>query len=85
MATRIRIRLVGEAERLRVRAFQHPVLSVEDQVSTIFDAWKAYRKPGLEHYFHNWADHAPAGCFEDRQHIRNVRVALEAQGFIFED
>ena len=85
MATRIRIRLVGEAERLRVRAFQHPVLSVEDQVSAIWDAYKLYRKPGIEYYFHLWADRAPIDTLSDRQHIRSVRVALEAQGVIFED
>jgi hypothetical protein len=55
------------------------------QAAKIIESWKAYRKPGLEYYFHNWADHAPAGCFEDRQHRRNVRAAFEAMGFIFGD
>jgi hypothetical protein len=61
------------------------LMTVEDQVSAIWDAYKPYRKPGIEYYFHLWADHAPIDTLSDRQHVRSVRAAFEAQGVIFED
>jgi hypothetical protein len=86
MAATIPHRHVGEAERLRIRALQRvPVLSVEDQADKIIESWKAYRKPGLAYFFHAWSDRAPIEFFDDRQHRRDVRVALEAQGFILGD
>ena len=86
MAATIPHRHVGEAEGLRIIALRRvPVLSVQDQVSAILDAWKAYRKPGLAYFFHAWADRAPIEDFDDRQHRRAVRDALEAQGFILGD
>ena len=86
MAATIPHRHIGEAERLRIRALQRaPVLSVEDQVSAIWDAYKLYRKPGIEYYFHLWADHAPIDTLSDRRHKRDVRAALEAEGFTLGD
>ena len=86
MAATIPHRHVDAIEGLRIRALQRvPVLSVQDQVSAILDAWKAYRKPGLAYFFHAWSDHAPIEDFDDRQHRRAVRAALEAQGFILGD
>jgi hypothetical protein len=86
MAATIPHRHIGAAERLRIRALQRvPVLSVEDQADKIIESWKAYRKPGLAYFFHAWSDRAPIEFFDDRQHRRDVRVALEAQGFILGD
>lgn len=86
MAATIPHRHVDAVEGLRIRALQRePVLSVEDQAVKIIESWKAYRKPGLAYHFHNWSDHAPIEDFDDRQHRRDVRAALEAQGFILGD
>ena len=86
MAATIPHRHIGAVERLRIRALQRvPVLSVEDQARAIVDAYKAYRKPGFAYHFYNWSDHAPIEDFDDRQHRRAVRDALEAQGFTFGD
>lgn len=86
MATTIPHRHVDAVEGLRIIALRRvPVLSVQDQVSAILDAWKAYRKPGLAYFFHAWSDRAPIDTLSDRQHRRAVRDALEAQGFILGD
>ena len=86
MAATIPHRHVDAVEGLRIRALQRvPVLSVQDQASAIIDEWKAYRKPGLAYFFHAWSDRAPIEFFDDRQHRRDVRVALEAQGFTLGD
>jgi len=86
MSTGIPHRHIGEAERLRIRALQRvPVLSVEDQARAIVDAWKRDRKPGIEYFFHGWSDRAPAECFDDRQHKRDVRARIESFGFVLGD
>jgi hypothetical protein len=86
MAATIPHRHVDAVEGLRIRALQRvPVLSVEDQAVKIIESWKAYRKPGLAYFFHLWADHAPIDTPSDRRHKRDVRAALEAEGFTFGD
>ena len=86
MAATIPHRHVDAVEGLRIIALRRaPRLSVEDQALAIINAWKAYRKPGLAYFFHAWSDRAPIEFFDDRQHRRDVRVALEAQGFILGD
>jgi len=86
MAATIPHRHVDAVEGLRIIALRRvPVLSVQDQVSAIIDAWKAYRKPGLAYFFHAWSDRAPIEFFDDRQHRRDVRAALEAEGFTLGD
>lgn len=86
MAATISHRHIGAVERLRIIALRRaPRLSVDDQALAIINAWKADRKPGLAYFFHAWSDHAPIEDFDDRQHRRDVRVALEAQGFILGD
>jgi hypothetical protein len=86
MAATIPHRHIGAAEQIRIIALRRaPRLSVEDQALAIINAWKADRKPGIEYFFYGWSDRAPIEFFDDRQHRRDVRVALEAQGFILGD
>ena len=86
MAATIPHRHVNAIEGLRIIALRRaPRLSVDDQARAIVDAYKAYRKPGFAYHFHAWSDHAPIEDFDDRRHRRDVRAALEAQGFILGD